>query len=46
MAQPKKQLTMHDVEWIAFWLKADANDVKQQLKDDGYTIQETNEGET
>ncbi|MFA5307602.1 MAG: hypothetical protein WC365_09195 [Candidatus Babeliales bacterium] len=36
--QPKKSLTQQDVKWIAFWLKADANEVKQQLKDEGYTI--------
>ena len=36
--QPKKALTQRDIEWIAHWLKADADDVKQQLKDEGYTI--------
>jgi hypothetical protein len=38
MSQPKKSLTQQDIKWIAHWLKADAADVKQQLKDEGYTI--------
>jgi len=45
--QPKKVLTQQDINWIANWLKADADDVKQQLKDEGYTIieQRSNDNE-
>ncbi|MFA5307654.1 MAG: hypothetical protein WC365_09455 [Candidatus Babeliales bacterium] len=41
--QPKKSLTQQDIKWIAYWLKADADDVKRQLKEDGYIIQEASE---
>ena len=41
--QPKKALTQRDIDWIAHWLKVDADDVKRQLKEDGYTIQEASE---
>ena len=37
----KRVLNQRDIDWIAFWLKANADDIKQQLKEEGYIIEET-----